>query len=114
MKERQHIQVPLGRRIFEVLQEHSMNLCPPLSEEEKAKREAENEAFDKRCDEIFQRVCPELIKEHYNWAIMIEPNSGDFVIDPEPEVAFQKIRQKHPNTRIMEMRLNETGAVGRV
>lgn len=45
---------------------------------------------------------------------MIEPNSGDYVIDPNPEVAFQKIRDQHPKARIMEMRLNETGAVGRV
>lgn len=114
MKERQHIQVPHGRRIFEVLQEHLLNKRPPLSEEEKARREAEDEAFDKRCDEIFQQVCPELVKDHYNWAIIIEPNSGDYVIDLNPEVAFQKIRDQHPKARIMEMRLNETGAVGRV
>ncbi|MUH00875.1 hypothetical protein F7734_54860 [Scytonema sp. UIC 10036] len=100
--------------MFEVLQEHSLNKRPPVSEEEKARREAEDEAFDKRCDEIFQRVRPELIQDHYNWAIMIEPNSGNYVIDPNPEVAFQKIRDKHPNARIMEMRLNKTGAVGRV
>ncbi len=114
MKERQRIQVPHGRRIFEVLQEHSKNKRPPLSEEEKAKREAEDEAFDQSCDLIFQRVRPELMKDHYNWAIMIEPNSEDYVIDPNPEIAFQKIRDKYPKARIMEMRLNETGAVGRV
>ena len=114
MKERQHIQVPHGRRIFEVLQEHSKNKRPPLSEEEKARCEAEDEAIDKRCDEIFQQGCPELVKDHYNWAIMIEPNSGDYVIDLNPEVAFQKICDRHPKARIMEMRLNETGAVGRV
>jgi hypothetical protein len=114
MKERQHIFVARGRRIFEVIQEHSKNQRPPLSEEDKARRKVEDEAFDKRCDEIFQRVCPELIKDYYNWAIMIEPNSEDYVIDPNPEVAFQKIHNKHPNARIMEMRLNETGAVGRI
>jgi hypothetical protein len=54
---------------------------PPLSPEEKAKRKAENEAFSKRCRVIFDRVYPELVAEHYDWSIMIEPDSGDYFID---------------------------------
>ena len=38
---------------------------------------------------------------------MIEPKTGDYGIDPDAETAFQKIRQKHPEARIVEMRLNE-------
>jgi hypothetical protein len=87
---------------------------PPLSPEEKAKHKTEREVFSRRCDEIFQRVYPELIAEHYNWYIYIEPDSGDYFIDPNSEAAFQKIRHKHPIAKIMEMRLNETGCVGRI
>lgn len=106
MTERKHRRVPLGSPIFPDR--------PPLSAEEIARREAEDEEFAQRCREIFWRVYPELVKEHYNWSIMIEPDSRDYIIDPDPEVAFQKIRQKHPTAKIMEKRLNETGCVGRI
>ncbi|MBC6420803.1 MAG: hypothetical protein GDA43_03530 [Hormoscilla sp. SP5CHS1] len=83
---------------------------PRLSQEEIEKRLA---AFGKRCREIFDRVSPELIKDHYDWAIMIEPDSGDYFIAQDPKVAFQKAREKHPTADILEMRLNETGTCGR-
>ncbi len=98
--------VPLGSPIFPDR--------PSLSPEEKARREAENEAFDRRCEEIFQRVYPELLAEHYNWYIYIEPNSGDYFIDENREVARQKAKAKHPTAIMMAMRLNETGCVGRI
>jgi hypothetical protein len=87
---------------------------PPLSPEEKARRKAEDEAFDRRCEEIFQRVYPELVAEHYNWFIHIEPDSGDYFIDSDEEISFQKARQKHPKAKLMAMRLNETGTCGRI
>ncbi len=114
MTDRLHIRVPRGKRIFEVLEEHGKYKRPQLSEEEKARLKAEKEEFSRRCREIFERVSPDLMKNHYDWAIMIEPKSGEYVIDADAETAFQKIRQKHPDARIMEMRLNETGAVGRI
>lgn len=85
-----------------------------LSKEELARLEAEDEAFLQRCRVIFDRVYPELVAEHYEWCIMIEPDSGDYFIDREPKVAFQKARQKHPTAVLMEMRLNETGTCGRI
>jgi hypothetical protein len=98
--------VPLGSPIFPDR--------PRVSPEEIARRKAENEAFDRRCEEIFQRVYPELVVEHYDWYIHIEPNSGDCFIDPNEEVSFQKARQKHPNAKLIAMRLNETGTCGRI
>lgn len=98
--------VPRGSRIFPDR--------PPMSPEEKARRQTESEAFDKRCQEIFDRVYPELVADHYQWAIIIEPDSGDYFIDQDPEVAFQKAQQKYPKARMLEMRLNETGACGRI
>ena len=84
------------------------------SPEEKARRKAESEAFEQRCRAIFERVLPQLIEQHYGWYISVEPDSGDYFIDPDEEVCFKKIRQKHPNARIMAMRLNETGTCGRI
>jgi hypothetical protein len=98
--------VPLGSPLFPNR--------PPLSPEEIARRKAEREAFAKRCREIFKRVYPELVKDHYGWFIYIEPDSGDYFIDEKREVARQKAKEKHPNSVIMAKCLNETGCVGRI
>jgi hypothetical protein len=106
MTQKTHRRVPLGSPIFPNR--------PPLSPEEKARRKAQREEFAQRCRVIFDRVYPELVTDHYDWSIMIEPDSGDYFIAPDPEVAFQKARQKHPTAQILEKRLNETGTVGRI
>lgn len=82
--------------------------------EELARRKAENEAFYRRCRPIFDRVQPKLIKEHYNWFIVIEPDSEDYFIDPNDEVAAQKARQRYPNKELVTFRLNETGSCGMI
>lgn len=85
-----------------------------LSPEEKAKRKAEDEVFYRRCRVIFERVQPELIKEHYDWFIIIEPDSGDYFIDPDEKVARAKAREKHPGKMRLVARINETGTCGRI
>jgi hypothetical protein len=99
--------------------EHSLRrgrIFPDIqwSPEEKAKRHAESEAFYQRCRAIFERVRPNLIEEHYDWYIAIEPDSGDYFIDPEREVASQKASQQHPNAIHHMFAINETGATGRI
>jgi hypothetical protein len=54
------------------------------------------------------------MKDHYDWFIVIEPNSGDYFIDPEKTVAKQKAHEKHPNAVCLVKRLNETGSCGRI
>lgn len=85
-----------------------------LPPEELARLKAEKEARSQRYREIFDKVSPQLIAEHYNWFIIIESNSGDYFIDPDEETAVQKARQKYPDDMIGIMRLNETGACGRI
>ena len=85
-----------------------------LSPEEKARRKAEDEVFYQRCCVIFERVQPELIKDHYNWFMVIEPDSGDYFIDPDETVARQKAREKHSGKRRLIVCINETGACGRI
>ncbi len=85
-----------------------------LSPEEKARRQAEGEEFARRCQEIFERVKPELIKAHYDWFMVIEPESGDYFIDPDENVARQKASEKHRGKRRLIVRVNETGACGKI
>ena len=106
MTEKKHRKVALGSPIFPDR--------PPLPPEEIARRKAEDEKFGRRCREIFQRVYPELVKEHYNWFILIEPDSGDFFIDPDEKVASRKGHEKYPKAVMLMMRLNETGTCGRI
>ena len=85
-----------------------------LSPEELAKRKAEREVFHKRCRAIFERVRPEYIAKNYGWYIAIEPNSEDFFIDENIEIASHKAREKHPNAVHCMFCLNETGATGTI
>ncbi|MFB8796805.1 MAG: hypothetical protein U7126_21870 [Microcoleus sp.] len=81
---------------------------------EKARRQAENEAFGQRCRAIFERVAGEIIPQHYDWYIVIEPDSGDYAIDPDDKIASQKIHTKHPHAKCLITRLNETGCCGKI
>ncbi|MUH01805.1 hypothetical protein F7734_59970 [Scytonema sp. UIC 10036] len=85
-----------------------------IPSEELDKREAEKQARVKRYREIFIQASSQLIQDHYNWFIVIEPQSGDYFIAPEEEVAVQKARQKYPNGMVGIMRLNESGTCGRI
>ena len=85
-----------------------------LSPEEKARRKTESEAFVQRCRAVFDRVQPELIKEHYDWYIIIEPESCDYVIDPDEPVARRKARDKFGEATRLIMCLNERGTCGRI
>jgi len=86
-------------------------IIPP---EELAKRKAEREARGKRCREVLERVRPQLIKNYYNWFIIIEPDSGDYFLDPDEQIAMQKARQKYPKGWMVIFRLNQTGTCGKI
>lgn len=85
-----------------------------LSAEDKAQRQTEDKLFYQRCRLIFDRVQPELIKDHYNWFIVIEPLSGDYIIDPDENLARTKAGEKHPDKMRLIMRLNQSGTCGRI
>jgi hypothetical protein len=95
---------------------HRGRLFPEIqwSSEEKARRKAENEVFHQRCRAIFEKVCPALIKQYYGWYIAIEPESGDYFIDVDQEVASQNAREKYPNAVHCMFCLNESGATGKI
>jgi hypothetical protein len=85
-----------------------------IPQEELDKMKAEDEALYQRCRPIFERVKPELIEEHYNCFIIIEPESESYVMDANQEVAFEKAHQQYPNKICLAFRLNETGACGMI
>jgi hypothetical protein len=55
-----------------------------------------------------------LIDNHYNWFLIIEPDSGDYFLEEDELTAYQKARAKYPQGRFFFFRLNETGAYGRI
>ena len=85
-----------------------------LPPEELAKRKVERQIFHQRCRAIFERVRPHLIEQHYGWYIAVEPNSGDYFVDEDIEVASKQAQKKHPNAVHCVFCLNETGATGRI
>lgn len=85
-----------------------------LSPDEKARRTAEDEVFYQRCRVIFDSVKPELIKDHYDWFIVIEPESGNYIIDTDEDACRQKARQQFKDMMRMMMRINETGTCGKI
>lgn len=85
------------------------------SEEQKAQRRAEREKFHQRSQVIFERVKPEYIETHYNWYMVVEPDSGNYFVARDEEVVQQMARQKHPGTvPLFLFRINETGVSGTI
>ncbi len=85
-----------------------------ISDEEKAKRQSEIEAFYQRCRPIFERLQPLLIEKYNNWFIVIEPESEEYFLDEDRMVALQKALEKYPQGLFYTFRLNETGVCGRI
>ena len=85
-----------------------------ISPEEKAKRQAEIQEFRLHCRPIFEKLRPELIEDHYNWFIVIDPESEDYFLDQDRTIALQKALEKYPQHVFFTFRLNETGICGRV
>lgn len=87
-----------------------------ISPEELAKRKAERTERHLRCRKIFERIRPELIGEHYNWFIAIEPDSEEYLIDPTLLGIVQKIKENYGDKDVMltTFRLNESGSCGQI
>jgi hypothetical protein len=82
--------------------------------EQIAESKAKSQALYQHCQVIFERVKPQFIKIHYNWFMAIEPNSEEYFIDEDKEIATQKLRQKYPEGRPVVFKINETGACGTI
>ncbi|PSB04289.1 hypothetical protein [Merismopedia glauca] len=84
------------------------------TEAQKKEWKSERQAFAQRCKLIFEQVQPQLIKNHYNWYIAVEPDSGEYFLDRDAILAAQKAHEKYPNLRLHVFCLNNTGVCGAI
>ncbi len=84
------------------------------TEEQKAQRRSEREAFYQRCKPIFDCIQPELIQTHYNWYMAVEPESGDYFLDRDEIVVMNMSRQKYRDAPFFLFKINETGVSGTI
>ncbi len=93
-----------------------------LLPEELAGRQAERAERYRKCRAVFgsvalaepDRLQPILLKDHYNWFPIVEPNSGEYFIAPEESIAIERAKQKYPASRFGAFRITETGSYGRM
>ena len=87
-----------------------------ISPEELAARRTQRALLGDRCRKFFERVRPELIQEHYDWFIAIEPESEDYLIDSSLIELIKKVRNSYDKTelRLTIFRLNEAGWCGTI
>jgi hypothetical protein len=84
------------------------------SEEQKAEWKARLAGIRERCQLVFQQIQPELMKSHYNWFIAIDPESEDYFIAENEDLATEMAQQKYPNAIPYIFVINETGVSGRI
>ena len=84
------------------------------SEEHQAEWKAKQEAFYQRCQPIFERIKPELIKTHYNWYMAVEPESGNYFVAEDELTAINSSRQKHQDAPVFVFKINQTGIAGTI
>ena len=82
--------------------------------EDIARLEAELAELMERCDAVFERAKADLINDYYDWFMVIEPESGDYFLDPDDRVAEEKARAKYPLAQCAVYCVNETGSCYRV
>ncbi len=84
------------------------------TEEQKTQEKARRQAFYERSWTIFERLKPTLLDKYYGWYIAIEPDSGDYFISQDKEIASNMAREKHPDVIHHIFGINETGVSGRI
>ena len=84
------------------------------TEAQKSQEKARRQAFYERCWVIFERLKPEILDKYDGWYIAIEPESGDYFIDRDQEVASKMAKEKYPNLIHHIFGINETGISGRI
>ncbi|MEQ9238608.1 hypothetical protein [Coleofasciculus sp. E2-BRE-01] len=76
--------------------------------------QAEKEELYQRCQVIFDRLKPELLRKDNNGYVMIEPNSGTYILDFDEITLLQKVIQTYPQTQTFMFKVNDTGVFGTI
>lgn len=90
---------------------------PPVLPGQRKKRLGAEQ--NSKCDLIaaillFEKLRPGLIKDHYNWYLTIEPETGEYFLNRNHLSNLKKARQKYPNSIFCTFCINGTGACGKV
>lgn len=76
---------------------------------------AERQELGRRCRQIFEQISPQLMVNHYNWFIAIDPETGNYLLELQFETLMEKIKSTYPNNgkvKVTVFRLNEKGYCG--
>jgi hypothetical protein len=70
-----------------------------------------NPGYIARSHLIYDSLLNELAGNYSSWYVAIEPDSGDYFINADKDLAQQSARQKHPNRLICTFQLRYGGNV---
>ena len=87
-----------------------------LTTEDISRRKHQRSEIGNRSRVIFERIRPQLIKNHYNWFIAIDADSENYLLGQKLEGLLQQVRSHYPQTdaSITIFRLNSLGACGKI
>ena len=96
---------------------HRGRIFPERSstQEQKAQRINRRQELGERCRPIFEQIRPQLIANHYNWFIAIDPETGNYLLHPSFTGLMKQINTHYPpdgKVKLAAFRLNENGACG--
>lgn len=87
-----------------------------VTSEELHRRKVQRHELGVQCRTIFERISPQLIKNYYNWFIVIDADSENYLLDPKLEGLLKQVHNQciNPDAKLTIFRLNETGACGTI
>ncbi|MEC4884943.1 MAG: hypothetical protein SAL70_27025 [Scytonema sp. PMC 1070.18] len=89
---------------------------PPFpADPEVVQREREKQrALHEQCRPVFERLRPTLRETYPKWFIAIDPDNGEYLLDPTLRGITHQISQTKSRNIRMIFRLNDTGTCGRL
>jgi hypothetical protein len=105
-------------QISSTRQPHRGRILPRVTipSEEMQRRKHQRDEIGKLCRVIFERIRPELIENYYNWFILIDADSENYLLDRQLKNLLEKVRDNYtnPDAKLTIFRLNENGACGKI
>ena len=84
---------------FNGIRQYTNQLSPKLA----------NPGYIARSRQIYDSICPYLSKNHPGWYVVIEPDSGDYFLNVDKDLAKNEARQKYPKRLFCAFKLITSG-----
>lgn len=96
--------------------QNKTNFNQKFSSAELVSRKAKRMELGERCRLIFEKIRPQLIKDHENCFIAVEAESERYLIASQLEELIKKIKQQYPHKEVKMtiFRLNPSGTCGKI